>query len=91
VPARRREIRVPQHLSVVVGVGVDEARCEMEAVEVDDLVRVRRSRRGHRGDPVTVDNDVGPAALGPGAVDHDATPQHRRHGRAGVSTSEPDV
>ena len=52
VPARRREVAVPEDLRVVVGVDVDEAGREHEAVEVDhlgagvglELARARRPR-----------------------------------------------
>ena len=50
MPARRREVAVPQDLGVVVGVDVDEARGEDEAVEVDDLVAGVRGERAGCGD-----------------------------------------
>ena len=50
VPRRRREVRVPEHLRVEVRVDVDEAGCEHEAGQIDDLgapvaVADRRRRR----------------------------------------------
>ena len=55
VPAGRSQIRVPQHLRVVVRMTVDEARCEHQPLEVDDLVAVGRSGVRDLDDPITGD------------------------------------
>ena len=54
VPAGRSQIRIPQHLRVVVRVTVDESRREHQAVEVDNFshrwpsLRPSPRRSGHR-------------------------------------------
>ena len=79
VPARRREQRVPGDLAVVVGVDVDEARRDQQAVGVD----VRRAAASSSspgvadlGDAAVVDGDVGGPGVGTGAVDQRAAADH---------------
>jgi hypothetical protein len=85
VPARRREVAVPQDLGVVVRVDVDEPGGEDEAVEVDDLrdVGVGRGARGagrvDRGDAVAGDQHVGGPSGRAGAVDERGASEQRGH------------
>ena len=71
VPRRRREVRVPGDLAVVVAVDVDEAGRDDEAVGVERL-RCRRSQRAglaHAGDAAAGDGDVTGEGLAAAAVD----------------------
>ena len=59
---RGRQERIPGHLAVVVGVGVDEARCHEQARRVDDFGGVADQRLVEVADgfdPVADDADVG--------------------------------
>ena len=75
VPARRRQVVVPGHLAVVVGVDVDEAGGDHQAVGVD-LVPDRTGDPSHLGDRAAGDGDVGRPGGRPGAVDHGAPTDH---------------
>ena len=70
----RRRLRVPEQLRVVVGVGVDEAGGDDEAVGVDRLGGGLGDAAGvaDGDDPSVPGSHVGPAAGGPGAVDERA-------------------
>ncbi len=60
VPGRRREVRVPRGLCVVVRVDVDPAGSEQESVGVDLAGGcVGLAGTGHRGDPSVRHGDVG--------------------------------
>ena len=62
VPARRREVAVPEDLRVVVGVDVDEPGRQHQPVEVDHLgagVRRELARCTDGGDAVAGDGHVG--------------------------------
>src|SRR5262249_56019007 len=67
VPARRRQVRIPGRLAVVVRVHVDEAGRDDEAPRVERVAR-RSGHDTHGGDPGAVDGDVGAARgiAGPG-------------------------
>ena len=62
---RRRELRVPGGLRVVVRVHVDDARHQGEAAGIQGL-----ARRAGRGDAAVLYRDVGDAAGIPGTVVH---------------------
>ena len=51
VPARQRAVRVPEDLGVVVGVQVDEARRDDQAVGVEHLVGLVGADLADLGDP----------------------------------------
>jgi hypothetical protein len=76
VPARRREVRVPGGLAVVVGVYVDEARRHQQPVGVDlpPAGGVDPADLHHHA---VVDRDVGSPARLPAAVDHRACSHHQ--------------
>src|SRR5262249_51615590 len=71
VPGRRRRVRVPRCLAVVVGVNVDEARRHDAAFGVDLLGAGARDLADCR-DASVPDGDIGLARLSPRAVDHRA-------------------
>jgi hypothetical protein len=68
VPARRHAEVVPEELGVHVGVGVDEARCDHQAVGVD-LLAPRPLDVAHFDDPVADHGDVALAARRARTVD----------------------
>ena len=76
VQRRRRERAVPEHLGVVVGVHVDEARRDHLAGGVDGGGAASASTRADLHDAVAVDADVGPAPRRAGAVDHVTAGDH---------------
>ena len=80
VPARRRQIAVPRHLRVVVGVDVDETRRQHEAVEVDDLRAAGGVDVTDGDDAIALHRHVGRARGRPGAVDDLAAPKYEVHG-----------
>ena len=68
VPARRREVRVPGDLTVVVRVDVDEAGCHEMTGGVDDLVGLGVAQRAlgvDAGDEAVAHGDVGLARVSP--------------------------
>ena len=68
VPARRREVRVPGHLGVEVGVDVDPARDDQLALGIDLPARLSDAV-ADGGDRGAVDGDVTVELGGAGAVD----------------------
>ena len=68
VPARRRQIRVPRDLAVVVSVDVDEAGRDEQTGRVDFAPR-RASLAADRSDLAAIDSDVADEAGLAGAVD----------------------
>ena len=78
VPARRGQVAVPQHLSVVVRVDVDESGRQHQPVEVDLGGAVRR-HVADGGDATVLDADVGSSGRGTGAVDQLRAPQNQIH------------
>ena len=95
VPARGREVAVPEDLGVVVRVDVDEAGRQHQAVEVDDLVPagapdpVSDPGSADGGDPVTGDRDVGRPGRRAGAVDQRGVAQQQVHRRAASKAPVP--
>src|SRR5262249_36151927 len=71
VPGRRRRVRVPGRLAVIVGVNVDEAGRHDAAFGVDLLGAGARDLADSSDAPVP-DGDIGLARRGPCAVDHRA-------------------
>src|SRR5205085_7421698 len=71
VPGRRRRVRVPGRLAVIVGVNVDEAGRHDAAFGVDLLGTSARDLADNSDAPVP-DGDIGLARCGPRAVDHRA-------------------
>ena len=68
VPGGGRHLRIPGHLTVVVGMDVDPARGHDRPVGID--LSVRRARlAAHLGDHAVVDGEVAGEAVGAGAVD----------------------
>nr|WP_262402566.1 hypothetical protein [Actinomadura sp. CNU-125] len=85
VPAGRGEVAVPEDLRVVVGVDVDEAGRERQAVQVDDLgARARRQLAGcaDGGDAVGLDGDVVRDGRAAGAVHQRGAAQQQVHLRS---------
>ena len=80
VPRRRREVRIPRRLSVVVRVDVDPAGGDELAGGVDDTCRlahiVDRAGVDHGGDHPVVHHHVGDAAGSTGAVHHESPTDH---------------
>ena len=77
VPRRGGEVGVPQDLGVVVGVRVDEAGRQHEAVEVDHRGAVEGlGLPAHRLDQPVGHHDGRVARRCGGAVDHPCAPQH---------------
>jgi len=68
VPRRRRDLLVPAHLTVEVGVDVDETRRHQLALGVDDALR-RARHIADLGDPPVADGDAGGATRRPRPVD----------------------
>ena len=75
VPARRRELRIPGGLRVVVGVHVDPAGRHHQAVGVE-LAAAAADVAPDLGDPVTVQRDVGDERVAARPVDHQTAPHH---------------
>jgi hypothetical protein len=75
-------LAVPEDLRVHVGVRVDEARRDDEAVGID-LACALLLDPAHQRDAVADDADIGAVAAQPGAVDHRAAPDHqiKAHGQ----------
>ena len=81
VPARRREVRIPQHLRVVMGVDVDEPRCQHETVEFGDFrpAGVGVPGREDGVNAVAHDHHISGAPRRPSAIDDQSTPDDNRH------------
>ena len=79
MPAGEGAVRVPEHLRVVVGVEVDEAGGDVEAVRVEDLARVARRDAANFGDDPVLDGDVR------------AIPRHAGSVEDGAAANEPIV
>ncbi len=80
VSHRLAERRVELELGVVVGVQVDEARCDPAARRVDDLGTVGHVQIGLDGaHDAVVDQHVRTAPLGTRAVDDEPAPDECRH------------
>ena len=75
VEARRRQLRVPEHLGVVVRVDVDESRRHDVPGGVEHGVALEAVADG--GDASPVDGDIGAPPNGAGAVEHRATSNHQ--------------
>ena len=90
VPARRRDLRVPGGLAVVVGVDVDPARRDEEAVGVDDAAG-RAVDLADGGDDAAVDGDVAGPGRAPRSVGDGAAPDDQVvHGAPlGVGARDP--
>ena len=83
VPARRREVAVPEDLGVVVGVDVDEAGRQHQPVEVDHLGARRRRQLAGRRDARRCgrrDRHVGRPGRAAGPVDQRGLAQQQVHG-----------
>lgn len=76
VEARRTERRVPEHLSVVVRVDVDEPGSDHQSGHVDDVVT--HESGPDRRDAIALDQDVGESTRCAGSVDHQPTPKNDR-------------
>ena len=72
VPAGDRAVRVPADLGVVMGVQIDEARRDDQAVGVDDFLGEARRASADLRDLAVLDPDVAPVARHAGAVDDGA-------------------
>ena len=82
VPARGLQARIPGRLAVIVGVDVDEARRDQQALGVDLLGALAR-HLADRGDLAVLDRDVGLARAAARAVGHRAAADDQivvRHG-----------
>ena len=71
MPRRRRQHRVPGRLAVVMGVDIDPAGRDQQAVRVDLALR-RPGLAADRGDPAAIDRNVAGKGFAPGAVDDGA-------------------
>ena len=72
VPRRRGELRVPGDLAVVVGVDVDPARRDQQAVSFDDSGGAALDR-AHLGDAAGIHRDIGGTCRPAGPVDQRPT------------------
>jgi hypothetical protein len=68
--------RVREERQVGMYVGVDEARRDDAATDVETAPRLRLAERAHGGDPVAPDPHVGAKPGAAGAVDDAAACQH---------------
>src|SRR6476659_13350 len=75
VPARRSEIRVPRHLTVVVRVNVDEPGCDDKAIGVEFALRTPADPTD-LDDPTVGHRDIGGTRWRTRAVDDGATANH---------------
>jgi hypothetical protein len=75
VPRRRREVGIPEHLGVEVGVHVDEAGCQHEPTEVDVAVAHAAGNIANRDDAAVAHLHVGSATRPARPVDDRCTPQ----------------
>ncbi len=73
---RRRQGAVPGDLRVVVGMDIDDARHQREAVRIDDLARTP-GRPAHFGDATVVNCHVGGDWCGAAAVENGGTPNEQ--------------
>ena len=73
VMGRRRGVRVPEELGVVVGVGVNEAGAHDPVGGINRLDGLGFSQVAHRRDAAVGDGHVGPEPRFARAVDHRAT------------------
>jgi hypothetical protein len=90
VPARRRQLGVPGDLAVVVGVDVDPAGCDNEAVGVE-LAVAALGDTADLGDAAAVHRHVGGDRRRAGAV-HDGPPtDHELVHRPPTDSLEPDA
>ncbi len=76
VPRRRRDLRVPDNLAVVVGVDVDEPGRDQLARRVD-LLATGVGNLTHCRDAAIVDRHVGSAGRCARAIDHGAVTNHQ--------------
>ena len=94
MPARRLQVRIPGRLAVIVGVDVDEARRDQQALGVD-LLGGAAGHLADGGDLAVLHGDVGlvqgsAGAVGQSAAAHDQI-EFRRHVRfSRVAGSVPD-
>src|SRR5205823_10648733 len=75
VPAREREVRVPEELRIVVRVEIDEAGRDDHPLRVEDALAIAGAEPADARDATVPDADVGLVALRLRAVDDDPTPQ----------------
>src|SRR5262249_42008655 len=86
VEARRGPKRIPEDLSVHVGVAVDETGCDNQAVGVDDLASPLADA-ADRLDPAVPHPDVGRVRRQTGSVDHHPVLDHQVKRHRGLLSS----
>jgi hypothetical protein len=80
VPARWRDVGIPEHLGVIVGVRIDEPRAEDQAGEID-LVVVEPEIGADADNAPTLDRHVHPLGWRAGSVHHLRPTQDHGTGR----------
>ena len=91
VPPGERAVRVPEHLGVVVGMEIDEAGGDVQALRVQDLARIVRRNASDRGDDPVLDSDVRAIPRHAGSIEDSAVadePIKGRHGRPPLVSSD---